>query len=133
MSANCTFRHVCFFSLARYAVTRVAASVASPSGCWDGLNHRSSVLGSQVDFWALGDSVSSVRIRCAVFTHSAMLQWLYQKVVFIRCIHNLKSSCYKDPDCNSAEFTQPWKKKLSHRILPDYLVMAGEQFLLLLR
>lgn len=36
----------------------------------------------------------------AVFTHSVMLKWLYQKIVFIFCVHNHKSSCYKDPDIN---------------------------------
>lgn len=51
-----------------------------------------------MDFWTLEDSVSSVRIHSAVFTHSVMLKLLYQKVVFIHCIHNPKLSCYKDPD-----------------------------------
>lgn len=65
-----------------------------PSGFRYCLNHGSIILGSQVDFWTLEDSVSSVRIHSAVFTHSVMFRLLYQKVVFIHCIHNLKSSYY---------------------------------------
>lgn len=62
------------------------------------MNHGSIILGSQVDFWTLEDSVSSVRIHSVVFTHSMMLKLLYQKVVFIHCVHNLTSSSSKDPD-----------------------------------
>lgn len=84
-----------------------------------------------MDFWTLEDSVSSVRIHSEVFTHSVILKLLYQKVVFIHCIHNPKSSCYKDPDKILQSYGR-LKNKLSYQILCDYLEVAGEQFLLLL-
>lgn len=68
MSANSAFINVCFFYFTQYAVTHVVMSVETPLGYWYCLNHGSIILGSQVDFWTLEDSVSSVRIHSAVFT-----------------------------------------------------------------
>lgn len=96
MSANYILINVCFFYFTQYAVIHVVCVSGSPSGYWYCLNHGSIILGSQVDFWTLEDSVSSVRIHSAVFTHSMMLKLLYQKVLFIHYIRNPKSSCYKD-------------------------------------
>lgn len=96
MSANYTFINVCFFYFTQYAVTHVVMSVKTPLGT--GIAWTTEVLFLAVR-WISG--LWKILFQVLGFTpqylFTLMLKLLYQKVVFIHCIHNPKS-CSKDPD-----------------------------------
>lgn len=131
MSVNYMFINVCFFYFTQYAVTHVVMSVETPLGT--GIAWTTEVLFLAVR-WISG--CWKILFQVLGFTLQYLLTlWCLNRytrrlclcTVFIIPSHHVIRIRY-----DSAEFIEDWKNKLSHQILYDYLVVAWEQFLLLL-